>query len=99
MYERIIREAMQTPWALTPRYLAIVQDVLRFRASGGQLTAEELRARIGGDSSRSGSRSSGTGAIAVIPIYGVIAHRTFEASSGMTSSEEISAMLRQALAD
>jgi signal peptide peptidase SppA len=102
MYERIIREAMQAPWALMPRYCAIIQDILRFRASGGRLSAEELQARLEAEAPRAasgGSRVSGGGAIAVIPIYGVVAHRTFEASSGMTSAEWISALLRKAVAD
>jgi len=37
--------------------------------------------------------------MAVVPIYGVIAHRTFEASSGMTSTERIGASLRAVMAD
>jgi signal peptide peptidase SppA len=102
MYERIIREAMQTPWALTPKYLAIVQDILHFRASGGHLTAEELKARIGPAAEEEESarpRPGKNGLVAVIPVHGVIAHRTFEASSGMTSTEVISQMVKRATGD
>jgi len=35
----------------------------------------------------------------VIPIYGVIAHRSFEASSGATSTEFVGAQLRRVMAD
>lgn len=98
MYEHIIREAMQTPLALTPRYCAIIQDILRFRASGGRLSTEELQARLQAETPRPAPRP-GAGAVAVIPIYGVIAHRTFEASSGMTSTEWIGSVVRRATAD
>lgn len=98
MYEHIIREALQTPWALTPRYLALVQDLLRFRASGGRLSAEEVRARVDAADERP-KPAQGGGAIAVVPIHGLIMHRSFEASSGMTSTEQIGAMLQRTLAD
>ena len=46
LYTRVIYEALRTPWALMPEMLAVVADVLRFRAMGGRLTADEIRARI-----------------------------------------------------
>lgn len=97
MYDRIIALALQTPWAIEPRMLATIHELLRFRASGGRLTAEELQTRIAAGPPRtSGARATG---IAVVPIWGVIAHRTFDASSGMTSTEEIGAYLQRAVAD
>lgn len=109
-YTRVINAAMAKPWALTQEMVAVVWDLLRFRAAGGRLTPEEIRARIGPDeddedeSPRRQMRTirpaaGGAGAIGVVPVYGVIAHRTFEASSGMTSTEAISAMFKRAIAD
>lgn len=107
-YTRIITQALREPWALTPDMMAVVWDVLQFRARGGRLTPDEIRARIGDDEASARPRDArtvrtisggGGGAIAVIPVYGVIAHRTFEASSGMTSTEGIGAMLSRAMAD
>lgn len=97
MYERILRKALQTPWAITPDYLAIVQDILIRRVRGDRLTAEEIRARIGEDRERPAART--TGMIAVIPVYGVISHRSFEAVSGATSAEWIGSLVRRAVAD
>lgn len=99
MYEHVIREAMQMPWALERRYLAVVRDLLQFRARGGRFTAEELSARLAGGGERPAARPARSGNLAVIPIHGVLAHRTFEASSGMTSYDEIGAMFRRAVAD
>jgi signal peptide peptidase SppA len=104
MYDRILQKALRTPWAITPEYCAIVQDILRFRASGGRLTQDELVARIEaqtGEKFAAGGRQAPTpgGNIAVIPMYGVIAHRSFEASSGATSTEYLGALLKRVMAD
>lgn len=107
LYTRVIYEALRTPWALMPEMLAVVADVLRFRAMGGRLTADEIRARIGSDESRPrpeartlrADRGRKGGAIGIVPVYGVIAHRTFEASSGMSSAEMIGARLQQFVDD
>lgn len=46
LYSRIIKLANEQPWALAPETLAILADVLRFRASGARFTDDEIRARI-----------------------------------------------------
>lgn len=107
LYTRLISEALRQPWALTPDMMAVVADVLRYRASGGRLTAEEIRARIGDDDRpkpeartvRDTPGQANGGAIGVLPVYGVIAHRTFEASSGMTSAEAIGRQLQAFVRD
>jgi capsid assembly protease len=103
MYDRILRKALLTPWAIEPTYAAIVQDLLGFRAAGGRLTEAEIVARI---EAHTGEKFAGArqapapgGNIAVIPIYGVIAHRAFEASSGATSTEYLGAQLRRVMAE
>jgi signal peptide peptidase SppA len=109
-YTRVINAALRRPWCITEEMKATIFDVLVFRAKGGRLTAEEIRARIGDDDDEEASprrvlrtirpsNGAGGGAVSVVPVYGVIAHRTFEASSGMTSTEMISAMLQRALND
>lgn len=98
-YARIIHAAMTTPWAITPEKAMIIRDILQFRAAGGRLTAEEVRARIGAAADDERPKPRQSGLVAVIPIWGVIAHRTFDASSGMTSAESISAWLRKAVND
>lgn len=98
-YARVIRLAMTQPWAIDPQMAATIADVLRFRASGGRFTADELRARIGAATDEEPPKAHRQGQVAVIPIWGVIAHRTFEASSGMTSTEVIGRWLQRAVAD
>jgi signal peptide peptidase SppA len=47
MYPNVVRWAREQPWALMPETFALLTDMLRFRASGGRLTPEEIRGRIG----------------------------------------------------
>lgn len=99
MYERIIQKALNTPWALHPHKLAVVQDILRFRATGQRLSIEDIRARIGMDDDEERPKPRQAGNIAVLPIHGVIANRAFEASSGATSTEWIGAIFRRLVAN
>jgi signal peptide peptidase SppA len=127
MLEHVVKRALQTPWAITPEYGAIVLDVLMARANGIRLSDDDIRARVAAqrlalperaelkaffdddepndptqyatialEASTAGATRGADGVIAVIPIYGVIANRSFEASSGMTSAEMISAMFMRA---
>jgi hypothetical protein len=45
-YNRLMKFASNQPWALKPETMAIMADVLRFRASGGRLSDDEIQARI-----------------------------------------------------
>ncbi len=89
---------MNTPWAILPSTLAMIMDLLRFYAAGNRFNAEEVRERIGA-ASRPSSRI--TGAVAVLPLVGVIAHRMdlMTETSGGTSVEGFTRGFRQALAD
>ena len=100
MYDRLMSRAMRTLWALEPSKLAILADLLRFRASGGRLTAEEIQARIG-EPPPAPTPSKRDGAIAVIPVFGLITHRmnSFEAMSGGTSTELLGKYIQRAVAD
>ena len=46
-YQRVLRAVAETPWAILPAKLAVIQQLLAFRAAGGRLTAEEIREQIG----------------------------------------------------
>lgn len=46
-YQRIIQAALAEPWAILPSKLAVIQQLIAFRAEGGQLSEEEIKARIG----------------------------------------------------
>ena len=98
-YQHIIRYVLKTPWAITEDKLDEIVFALAFRASGHEFTAAEIQARIGAGGGASGV--SKRGAVAVVPIRGVIAHRMsgLEESSGGVSAESIGAQLDQIAAD
>lgn len=98
-YTHILRYVASTLWAIQPAKLRELLDVLAFRAAGHEFTPEEIQARLGAGG---GSTSAATrGALAVIPVRGVIAHRmgSLDDSSGGTSCERIGAMIAQVAAD
>ncbi len=99
-YAHVLSYVASTLWAITPEKLHEILAVLAFRASGQAFTAEELQARIG-DGNAEKPTASTRGAVAVIPIRGVIAHRMggMDDMSGGTSVERIQAMIRQCVAD
>jgi len=95
-YPRVMRAVAETPWAVLPGTLATIVDLLTFRAAGGVLTAEHVRERIGaGPPAR---QPAVAGAVAVIPLYGVLAPRAtmMTQMSGGTSLQQFSAAVRQA---
>lgn len=100
MYERIISYVMHTPWAILPDKLEAITGLLADRAAGRIFSADDIRARIGGDPQPQPAASK-RGAVAVIPLRGVIAHRmgTLEESSGGMSAERFTKMVQQATAD
>jgi len=113
-YQRIIQAAIETPWAILPTKLALIQNLITFRASGGHLTEDEIRARIGDPepqepiikvhySARNGSTRNGSRhqTAAVLPLVGTIIPRMdmFAESSGAVSIQRFQNMFRQSLAD
>ncbi len=98
-YTHVARYVADTLWAIQPSKMAELLQVLAFRAAGHEFTPDEIKARIG-DGGGSGGASK-RGAVAVIPIRGVIAHRmgSMDDTSGGTSCERIAAMIDQVAAD
>lgn len=99
-YSHILNYVASTPWAIHPTKLAELLSVLAFRASGGEFTAEEIQARIG-EPSEQPAEATRRGAVAVIPVRGVIAHRmgSMTDTSGGTSCERIDAMIDRVAGD
>lgn len=52
-YQRIIQAALAEPWAILPSKLAVIQQLIAFRAEGGRLTPEEIGERLGAEEQRS----------------------------------------------
>jgi signal peptide peptidase SppA len=99
-YAHVIALVREQPWAIRRERLLVITDLLRFRASGERLTEEEIAARIGAGPARRESERP-AGAVAVIPVYGVINQRAdlMSEMSGGTSIERLARDFRAAIAD
>jgi signal peptide peptidase SppA len=99
-YTRVASYVADTLWALHPSKLAELIAVLAFRAADHEYSAAEIHARIGDASSRPSGPTS-RGAVAVIPIRGVIAHRIsgMEDTSGGTSCERIGSQIDRVVSE
>lgn len=97
-YEHVLRAVASQPWAIHEPMLAVIVDVLTFRAFGGRLTAEEIEGRIG--AARRTTSTEAPRGVARIPISGVIIPKAgaFDKMSGGTSTQAIAADLRAAVA-
>jgi signal peptide peptidase SppA len=97
-YSHIISEVCRKPWAILPEKLAVIAQFIRMSAAGEKLSEEEIEASMS-----AGPRVSpkGSGAVAVIPVYGTISRRMNMMSrmSGGTSIEQLTASFRQAMSD
>jgi capsid assembly protease len=97
-YMQIMMACAAEPWALEKSKLVSVANFLRFKAAGGQYSAEEV-ARITQKTEREIQKADG--AIGVLPIHGVIGERMnmLDDISGGTSTELISKQFRAMLND
>jgi signal peptide peptidase SppA len=99
-YAHVLAHVRQTLWSIAPEKWHELLSVLAFRAAGHEFTADEIKARLG-DSGGETPRQSSQGAVAVIPIRGVLANRMsgMAESSGGASAEQIGAKVAHAAAD
>lgn len=96
-YQHVLRMVAEWPWAVMPATLDAILEVLTLRAEGRTFTDEEIQARIGAARPSGGARN--VGAVAVLPLYGVIAPRmnAMTQMSGGTSAQQFGAAFRQAI--
>lgn len=102
-YNHLVSWALGQPWAVTPRMLSIIQGILGERLSGNLPSAEVIAGRIAEErelqaaDARQGGRLSG--AVAVMPVYGVLMQRLDMMSemSGGTSVESLTRQFRALL--
>lgn len=98
-YQHILSAFAAEPWAMDRGKLAVITDFLAFKAAGGEVGADEMAARI--SKKQSGEIARREGAVAVIPVHGVLAAKMdlmTEISGGM-SYTGIQKALHAALAD
>lgn len=95
---RLLRAAESIAWAIQPEKLEAILELLELRAEGKSFSPAEVEARVG--SQERPPERSGSG-VAVLPVFGVIAHRmgSFEEISGGTSTEQLISRLDQMLGD
>lgn len=98
MYAHIVNAFFGSPWALELTKYQAIADLIRLRASGGQVDAETVAAIVGA-ARQPAARTQG--AVAVIPVYGVISPRAslLTESSGGTSAQAVGHAIDQATAD
>lgn len=94
-YPLIRREIMMTPWAILPSKLDEIMDFIAFKAAGGEINADDLRARFGAqEQERSQQRTKRS--VAVMPVMGTISHRMnmLAQASGGESVESLTQTFR-----
>lgn len=101
LYPHIARLVHGQPWAILPEKLDEIVSILAFRSEGGRLSSEEIEARIAPGRAAQPAGAQRQGAVAVIPVYGVISQRAgqMQQVSGGTSTADVAGMLNQAMAD
>lgn len=97
-YMHILSAFAAEPWAIQREKLEAITAFLMFKAEGGEYSADEMAARI--TNKRSGEVASAQGAVAVIPVYGVLSQRMNMMAdiSGGTSYQVLDASLKAAIA-
>jgi signal peptide peptidase SppA len=97
-YAHVLSLVFERPWAILPSTLATIVEVVRLRAIGTPLTAEDVRERLAASPQR--QRRAATGAVAVIPVHGVIVPKAnlMTEMSGATSVESLTGAFRDAMA-
>ena len=98
-YEHVLSFALEHPWALTANMRAIVASILAGRIAGKQTDPAAIAAAL--VNRKNLPQPTGGGAVAVIPIYGVIAPRANMLTdiSGGVTFEGLTTQLHEALAN
>lgn len=95
----VIAKIYAMEWAITPEKFGEIEDFLALRREGIELTAEEIRARIGTPSNKPVSQQQGQ--IALLNLHGVVSQRMnmMTEISGGTSTEQFASAFDAAIAD
>lgn len=98
-YAHIVRAVFDRPWAIHPAKLEAIKAFIALKASGGSVSAEEVREIVAAAGPRRQAQSDG--AVAVLPLQGVIMYRAglMAETSGAVSLESWMRALRAAVAD
>lgn len=96
-YEHVLRAVASRPWAIHEPMLAVIVDVLTFRAFGGRLTAEEIEGRIG--AARRTQSTDAPRGVARIPVSGILIPKAgmMDQMSGGVSAEALGNTIKAAV--
>jgi len=103
-YSYILHAFVETPWAILPHKLAILEEIVARHVAGEKLDAEEVQARIHGarrpKDRQVKAEAAGARSVAVLPLFGTIFPRAnlMTDVSGATSAERFGAQFAE-LAD
>lgn len=99
-YEHVWTACHAQAWAILPEKLAEIEHFLAVKAGGGDISAEDIQAlRLKGAGEGGGLVKLGS--VGILPISGTITFRSsmLSEASGGTSTQALSASLREAMAD
>jgi len=84
----VLQAFMETPWAILPSKLAMLEDIVARHVAGEKLSAEEIQARINGAVP---PQNTQVNSVAVMRVFGTIAPRTnmLTNMSGGTTAEAL----------
>lgn len=103
----LLAEFYRTVWALDATTFHAMELVINRWSAGVRLTPEEISAAVAGAPQaaadrRAQAQAAGGGGVAVLPVYGVLTPRAYNAqavSTSMTSTELVAAQLRALVRD
>ncbi len=102
-YPHVAAAVFDRPWLIQPKAMRAIVEVLELRLEGGRLGEDEIAERLAIARRDAGPRNGGrrAGAVAVLPVYGVVAQRAnlMTEMSGGTSIESLQRQFREAMAD
>lgn len=97
-YQHILQALLYEPWALKDDYYRLMCQIVMNRSLGIPATGDEIEAAV---RNRREAPPNRNGAVAVLPLYGLISQRAGMMSemSGGTSTEEFGAVYQQLMTD
>jgi len=99
----VLQGFVETPWAILPYKLAVLEEIVVRHVSGEKLNADEIQARINGARRPDllGKSDRQVQAVAVLPLFGVIFPRAnlMTEMSGATSAEMFGAQFSELVQD
>lgn len=94
----VLNAFLETPWAILPNKLALLEEAVARHVSGEKLSVDEIQARIHGGIP---PENRTVNSVAVLPLFGTIFPRAnmMTEISGATSAESFGAQFSQLMAD